>query len=273
MASTDGYNPVKLKFPKRCTPENLSLFSGFMATIPHLVAPAAKERYSVETEPRNADKTPKIVPMTKGQQLTHSILSAARQISESGLGERAYIAEIARASKRPNIRLTRPEAPSFSVVELPSRKRPRDDSAARIHCAKEKKVRYADAISTWDRVKRQLAETRSYSINEGTISSILNGVKPRSCSDYKPLKWSDRHRREAYSETSYTPPTAEANRRPTLFEEWASLDSSGDDSPCSVTLPRSIRKQEGRTSFSAWTPNDKSDNSSVVNDLLRDWFS
>ncbi|VDM65876.1 unnamed protein product [Strongylus vulgaris] len=71
MTSSGGYPKVQLIFPKHCTLENLSLFSGFKATIPHLLNPQAKERYKVVELPTAAP--------TKGQKLTSAILAASRR--------------------------------------------------------------------------------------------------------------------------------------------------------------------------------------------------
>ncbi|PIO64616.1 Ham1 family protein [Teladorsagia circumcincta] len=208
MTSTGGYNPVKLKFPKRCTPENISLFSGFMATIPHLMAPVAKERYNIDVEVRSS-----------------------RQATAG---------------------------PSQSKVSLPpafqlqSRKRPRDGPFVQTHRAYEKKVRYANAISAWDRAKRQATEPTCYPTNNGTISAILKGAQPQPCEENKPQKWSDRYRcKESYASLYRSSSPPKASRSPVLFEEWASSNFSEDESSHSI-LPSSTRDMEAQTSFSDW---------------------
>ncbi|VDL81685.1 unnamed protein product [Nippostrongylus brasiliensis] len=166
---------VVLQFPKRCTPENISLFSGFMATIPHLIAPLAKDRYKINVEPKCPRK-----PAHPPQQS----VSPPEKI------------------------------PKFVIPRLSHRRRL---TAEMRH---ERKVRYANAISAWDRAKQKQAQRICFRTSyEGSISSILGGNQMAS-TRHSPVKWSER--------SVKVPKESNAS---SLFDDWATFRTEALPTP------------------------------------------
>ncbi|KAL6728807.1 hypothetical protein Aduo_010542 [Ancylostoma duodenale] len=241
MSSSGRYPRVQLHFPKRCTPENISLFSGLKATIPHIVAPHATERYSIISSPTGR--------VTEGQQVTRSILAASRQAA--GADEKQEVklpsTEAPRRSMSKSVQTEPERSPD---VSYPPRKRiRRDEDVIRSGChpgrphittssRHQGKVQYANAISAWDRAKRREAEERRHHHyhhpREETISSIMERPPIRS----SPPKWSERGAdlMVPRGKGSKTPVRPQMSASPLFFDDPEFLEfswtASPDMSPC-----------------------------------------
>ncbi|EYC25866.1 hypothetical protein Y032_0011g1433 [Ancylostoma ceylanicum] len=208
MSSSGRYPRVQLHFPKRCTPENISRFSGLMATIPHIIAPHLTDRYSIissptgkTTEGQQLTISPPTGRTTEGQQLTRAILAASRQAAGADQEQEVKLPSI-EAPRRSISKSVQTEPERSPDVVYPPRKRIRREEdvirsgrhPGRPHMStgdrNQRKVQYANAISAWDRAKRREAEQRRHHhhLREESVSSIMERSPLRS----SPPKWSER---------------------------------------------------------------------------------
>lgn len=287
-------NPVKLTFPERCTPENISLFSGFKATIPHLVAPHEKHRYRIDGEVTSARRAAAKGRITEGQALTHSILHGVKHETTEE-EEKLRVARLLEECRRvPTADFTPPRFSPPPPLPSSSGKRARLDVVGDSHgrprrlaaaeARRVKQVRYANAISAWDRAKRRELEERFFRPSyEGSISAIIRGIQPsRYEQPSTPPRWSDRNSLSPFLNFASSPSSSKpTNDVASLFDEWASFDvPEGDPSSMEDSLPWLAGGREERPSFgssgtvhNSSSGSSRTSNSPLVNGMLREWFS
>ncbi|KAJ1347940.1 hypothetical protein KIN20_003127 [Parelaphostrongylus tenuis] len=235
--------PVQLYFPKQCTPENISLFSGFMATIPHLMAHRAKEKYNKDVEARHRDRLHSVGETTEGQLLTHAIFTGLRPI-EKVTEEEANKSERSLPFCQSGAYLSNPidifvnnrsrfkKNAKFNA-EAKTSVRARKSPESRL----QRRIRYANALSAWDRVKRQEAEKNSiYRVDGDTISAILNGTSSMSQSTISPFppKWSS-HNASLMGQRNQT--CSRKMEKALPFEKWLFFNPSSADLQDSNPFP------------------------------------
>ncbi|EYC25867.1 hypothetical protein Y032_0011g1433 [Ancylostoma ceylanicum] len=286
MSSSGRYPRVQLHFPKRCTPENISRFSGLMATIPHIIAPHLTDRYSIissptgkTTEGQQLTISPPTGRTTEGQQLTRAILAASRQAAGADQEQEVKLPSI-EAPRRSISKSVQTEPERSPDVVYPPRKRIRREEdvirsgrhPGRPHMStgdrNQRKVQYANAISAWDRAKRREAEQRRHHhhLREESVSSIMERSPLRS----SPPKWSERGAdlmlpRGRGSRTAVRP---QVSTSPPFFDDPEFLEfswsASPERSPCVIEGNNGSSPIFGSSWHDITTSSSSSGNSSVV---------